>query len=284
MSRLSPSRWYAYEMSKQRSVRIAVALGMLAGWTGAAHADHGRQVRYIGVHPISKDHGGGLCYIEGPHVHAYAAPSAKLQFRDHRGANFFSGDPVAYGWDGPRHAYMGNHPIYIDAVLGEPEPHHEFCFLNGPHFHAFAPPPAISADFRMEGNAYFFIGTPPPTYVEVRPAMAEINAVYEPIVYQRPVVTVTPPQAWIGIRFPVVAVEHPRVRGYGHAGVNVGVVAPAVSVDVALPSVSIGVGAAVGVGVGVGAGGVVHGGGGGYAPGRKFKHGDRGWHRGGRHD
>lgn len=268
-------------MLMQRSIPIVVAMGVAAGLPGTARADRGKQTRYIGVHPIAKDHGGGLCYIEGPHVHAYTAPSAKVQFRDHRGAQFFSGDPVAYGWDGPRHAYVGHHPIYIDAVLGEPEPHHEFCFLNGPHFHTFAPPPSVSADFRVEGNAFFFIGTPPPTYVEVRPAMVEINALYEPIVYQRPVVTVTPPQAWIGIRYPVVVVEHGRGRGYGRGhghgvvGVGVGVVAPALSVDVALPSVSIGVGAAVGVGVGVGPGG----------PGPKVKHRDRGWHRGrGRHD
>lgn len=93
-------------MLQQRSLFIAVALtiSVFTGATVAARADRVRQVHYVGVHPIPKDQGGGLCYIEGPHIHVYAAPNAKVQFRDHRGAYFFSGDPVAYGWDGPRYS------------------------------------------------------------------------------------------------------------------------------------------------------------------------------------
>jgi hypothetical protein len=231
-----------------------IALGVgLAG----ADKDRGkrRQTRYIGTHPIAKGHGGGLCYIEAPHVHVYEAPSAKLQFRQHDDAYIFAGDPVAYGWDGPRHTYVGHHPLYFDAVIGVDEPDDEFCFLDGPHFHAFAPPATVSADFRVDADAYFFIGTPPPTYVEVRPVMAEVNAVYQPIEYQRPVVTVTPPSAWIGVRFPVVVVEgrgrargHGRGEVHGHGAVGVDVVLPSVRVDVALPSVEIGVGAGVFIG------------------------------------
>lgn len=255
---------------------------MMVGIAVPASADgpKSKQVRFIGIHPIPKDRGGGLCYLEAPHVHVYAAPSAAVQFRDHHGANFFTGDPVAYGWDGPRHTYMGHHPIYVDAVIGDTTPHEEFCFLDGPHFHAFAPPATVTGNFRVEGGALFFIGTPPPTYIEVRPAMAEINAIYRPIAYERPVVTVTPPQAWIGIRFPVVAVGHGhrhgrgRGNGYGHGHVGVGIAAPSLSVDVALPSVSIGVGAGVMVGGGVG---VVGGGGGGNGNRRGGpKHGKRG--------
>lgn len=270
--------WYSMLMPSQRMFLVAMAgLAAVIAATAPAVADgpKHKQVRYIGIHPIPKDRGGGLCYLEAPHVHVYAAPSATVQFRDHRGAQFFTGDPVAYGWDGPRQTYMGHHPIYVNAVLGDPEPHQEFCFLDGPHFHAFAPPATVSADFRIEGGAYFFIGTPPPSYLEVRPAMAEINAIYQPIVYERPVVTIAPPQAWIGIRYPVVVVEHGHGRGrgnaYGHGHVGVGIAAPSLSVDVALPSVSIGVGAGVMVGGGVG---VVGGGGGGHRG--SPKHGKRG--------
>lgn len=263
-------------MPSQRAILVGAALVIAATaaiGSASANGPKGKQVRYVGIHPIPKDRGGGLCYLEAPHVHVYAAPAAKVQFRDHRGANFFTGDPVAYGWDGPRHSYMGHHPIYVNAVIGDPNPHEEFCFLDGPHFHAFAPPPTVSANFRVEGGAYFFIGTPPPSYVELRPVMAEVNAIYQPIVYERPVVTVTPPQAWIGIRYPVVVVGgrgRGHGHGYGHGHVGVGVVAPALSVDVALPSVSIGVGAGVVVGGGVG---VVGGGGGRVGHGKLKGHG-----------
>ena len=73
---------------------------VLLGLVGIAAADHkyGRQVRFVGTHPIPKSEGGGICYIEGPHVHIFDAD--KVQYRDHRGSNYFVGDPVAYGYDG----------------------------------------------------------------------------------------------------------------------------------------------------------------------------------------
>ena len=77
----------------------AGALG-LALFAAPAIAGGGRQVRFVGIHPIPKPEGGGICYIEGPHVHIYDAD--KIQYRDHRGANYFVGDPVAYGYDGKR--------------------------------------------------------------------------------------------------------------------------------------------------------------------------------------
>src|SRR6476646_10357680 len=79
-----------------------------------------KQVRYIGIHPVAKSEGGGMCYIEGPHVHIYEAD--KLQYRDHHGAKFFVGDPVAYGYDGPKKSYKGHHPIHVTAVVHTEEP------------------------------------------------------------------------------------------------------------------------------------------------------------------
>jgi|PlaIllAssembly_1097288.scaffolds.fasta_scaffold51490_3 hypothetical protein len=173
-----------------------------------------KQVRYVGIHPVPKAEGGGFCNIEGPHVHVFGAN--KLEYRDHRGANYFVGDPVAYGYDGPRHAYKGHHPIHVHAVVGDSEPDVEYCYLNGPHYHYFTPPEG--PDFKMAGEAYFYVGTPPPVYVEARPAMVEINAVYTPIVYARPVVEVAAPVGWIGLH-----------ATYG-VGMGVGIVTPGVVV------------------------------------------------------
>jgi hypothetical protein len=215
----------------------------------SAHAASGKQVHYIGIHPVPKVEGGGLCYIEAPHVHVFEVD--RLQYRDHHGASFFVGDPVAYGYDGPRYAYKGHHPIHVHVVLGAEEPDEEYCYLNGPHYHYFAPPEG--PDFQLAGDAYFFVGEPPRVYVEARPVMMKINAVYQPLVYERPVITVEAPAGWIGARaeFAVVpVVAAPRgavVVAPPSAGVSVQAVIPA-------PSLRIGVGIGVGVGVGVGAG------------------------------
>jgi hypothetical protein len=217
-----------------------VALAVTAGSAVA-----GKQVKYIGIHPVAKAHGGGFCHIEGPHVHTYAADN--VQYRDHRGHKHFVGDPVAYGYDGPKHAYKGHHPIQVDANIeatagirvGEPHgdhaprtggsPHTEFCYLDGAHYHYFAP--YEGPDFKFVGGAYFYVGTPPRAYVDARPSMMKINAMYTPIVYARPVVTVDAPVGWVGARAefiapvvvaPAVVVPAPSVR------VNIGIGVPGV--------------------------------------------------------
>jgi hypothetical protein len=217
---------------------LLLAIVALAVMTGTALAG-GKQVKYIGIHPIAKAHGGGFCNIEGPHVHVY--PADKVQYRDHRGHQHFVGDPVAYGYDGPRHVYKGHHPIQVHAVVGEPDPHTEFCYLDGPHYHHFTPPEG--PDFKVVGGAYFYVADPPKVYVEARPAMVEINAVYRPLVYTRPVVTVEAPVGWIGARAELVT---PVVVG---PGARVVAPAPGVSVDarvvVPVPSVRVDIGVGV---------------------------------------
>jgi hypothetical protein len=234
-----------------------------------AFADHkwGKQVRFAGIHPIPKSEGGGICYIEGPHVHIYAAN--KLEYRVHGDDYVFVGDPVAYGYDGPKYAYKGPHPIHVEAYVGG-EPDVEYCYIEGPHYHYFEPPDGD--DFKLVGNAYFYVGTPPPVMLEARPQYVGINAYYKPIVYARPVVEVEPPQGWIGLSAdfvtPAVVVESPRPVVVDH---RAAVVAPGISAGV---SVSIPV-PTVSIGVGVGGGVLVEGGGHG-----KYKHGK---HRGRRH-
>lgn len=220
--------------------RILLAAAVLLAASGTARAAGPRQHHYVGVHPIPKVEGTGFCYIEVPHVHVYAVARAdKVQYRDHGGDRFFVGDPVAYGYDGPKVAYKGHHPIQVDAVVeADVEvagPEVVFCYLDGPHYHAFGP--VEGPDFKLVGGAYFYVGTPPPVYVEARPAMVAINAIYTPLVYVRPVVTVAAPVGWIGARVDVV----------GPA-----VVAP--EVEVRAPSMRLGVGVDVGVGIGVGVG------------------------------
>jgi hypothetical protein len=253
--------------SNKLAVLVAAGFGLGVLLTPqAARADRGekKQFRFVGGHPVAKSHGKGFCHVEAPHVHGYDAPSAKLQFRDHDGHQFFIGDPVAHGWDGPTFNYVGHHPIAIDVVVGATSQstpsHQEFCFLDGPHFHGFAPAPVLTADFQVDAGAYFYIGTPPPSYVETRPALIKINAEYQRLVYQRPVVTVTPPAAWIGIRFaaPGVMVAPATVQGkvhggkvHGGVGVDIYVPVPSVRVDIKLPSVNISGGAGVIFGGGV---------------------------------
>ena len=227
-----------------------------------ADADHhfGRQVRFVGIHPIPKSDGGGMCNIEGPHVHIYA--TNKLEYRDHHGDAYFVGDPAAYKFEGPKYAYNGPHPIHVDAVVGG-EPDTVYCYLEGPHFHNFQPP--AGADFKLEGDAYFYVAEPPQVFIDARPAFVGINTVYRPLAYSRPVVSVEPPHGWIGARAEFapprveggVIVDHRgRVEGGGGGiggGISIGVAVPPP------PSISIGVGVGVGVGVSGGAGGPHHG-------------------------
>ena len=240
-----------------RWILIAITL-LLASPALADHAKYGRQVRYAGIHPIPKSEGGGMCYIEGPHVHIYAAN--KLEYRDHRGDHVFVGDTGPYGYDGPKYTYNGPHPVHVDAVVGG-DPDVEYCYIQGPHYHYFAPPDG--PDFQVRGDAYFYVGAPPQAMIEARPQYVGINAYYQQptFVYERPVVTVEPPQGWIGVRAefaapgvvveaPGAVVETPGVVVVGkHRGA---VVAPGVAVEggvgvvVPAPSVHVGVGVMVG--------------------------------------
>jgi hypothetical protein len=222
-----------------RSSSLMAGVVPVVALVSSVRADDGsKQVRFIGIHPVAVV-GGGICHIEGPHVHAYAVDP--IQYREHRGHHHFVGDPVAYGFDGPKFAYHGHHPIHVHAVVGSPEPDIEFCYLDGPHYHYFEPPSA-SVDFKLEGGAYFFVGEPPAVYLEARPKWIAINATYRPLRYRRPVITVTPPAGWIGAR---VAVGSAGVVRAGVNGLGVGLGA---GVDFKVK---------VGVDVGVGVGGKV---------------------------
>jgi hypothetical protein len=203
-----------------RWVLVATALAIATpGLPALADPVYGKQVRFAGIHPIPKSEGGGMCYIEGPHVHIYAADP--VEYRVHDNDNVFVGDPVAYGYEGPKFAYNGPHPIQIDAVVGGPAAV-EYCYIDGPHFHPYAP--AEGPDFKMVGNAYFFVGEPPRAFIDARPRFVGINDRYRAFQYTRPVVAVEPPHGWVGVRAEFAApgvVVAPGAAVIGRPGVVV---------------------------------------------------------------
>jgi hypothetical protein len=217
---------------------ILVAACLFAAPAVAGAKKYGKQVRYAGIHPVSKHDGGGICHIEAPHVHIY--PANKLEYRVHADNHVFIGDPVAYGWDGPKYAYKGHHPVQVNVVAGVGEPYTHYCYLDGAHYHAWD---AEGPEFKIVGDAHFYVGKPAPLYLEAKPTYVAINATYRPIVYTRPVIEVEPPAGWIGISIaPAVIVETPppvvvAPRGRAHVGGGIGV-----HVDIPVPSVNIHVG------------------------------------------
>jgi hypothetical protein len=259
-----------------------------------AHAHGG--VHFMGPHPIAAKMGGGYCYIDAPHIHVYAPDHPQLYQR--AGDNYvFTADPTPFGYDGEKHPFYGHHPV---AMIGS-EP--VLCFLDGPHFHAFAAP--VGPDYRMERGVAFYVGAMPPQYAKWRPSRERvINAAYRPYVAMRPTIEVTPPPEWHGevwVAPPAIEVGAPGIAvaapGIEVAAPGVVVAPPSVvvrppHVHVAAPSFSFSApGVAVSApGVVVGAPGVVVGApgvavsGGVYVEGGREHH-DNGRHRGwGRHD
>jgi hypothetical protein len=97
-----------------------------------------------------------------------------------------------------------------------------YCYINGPHFHAFAAPEI--PDYQVRDGVAFYVGAYPPQYVKMKPARVRlVNAEYRPYVALRPTVVVAPPPEWQGevwVAPPSVAVRAP--------GVGVQVTAPGV--------------------------------------------------------
>jgi hypothetical protein len=236
-----------------RAIFIALLLGLVAVGTASADKKHHR---YVGIHPIAKAHGGGMCHIEAPHVHVYAPMDVKVQYREHDGYHHFVGDPVAYGWDGPKHSYYGHHPVPVHVVVGDDHEDMEYCYFDGAHFHAWEPPPTM--EVKVHAGAYWYTGDFPEAYVKGKVVCDPIDVVYEPIVYTRPVVVVeAPPPGWYGIGIVDIHAHpgrgrghHKHGRGHGHVDGVVGVEVVAPSIRVEVPSVHIGIGAGVVVGGG----------------------------------
>src|ERR1041384_1792412 len=166
----------------RRTLVLSAFLLTLVGMTTAAYA---HVVRYVSKHPIPKKVGHGFCYITVPHFHGYE-PSDPRLYRQMDGQYYFVGDPAPFDYDGPRYSYYGAHPIADAEVhFGAPT----YCYLRGPHYHWYAPPPQMQ--FERKGCAYWYVDNYDPVYYNERPRYAAINEAYAPVVYTRPVVDVT---------------------------------------------------------------------------------------------
>lgn len=167
-----------------------------------------KRIAYVGVHPIPAAEGGGFCNIEGPHVHIYRPAHADELYRVIHGSYLFVGDPVPFGYDGPRHAYSGRHPVPVDELVRGEHPEHDgavFCYLDGPHYHIYAPPPGLA--FVLRGDAYWYVGDWPRSYQLDGPRYQKINVIYAKLTYARPLVTAAAPA---GYHVPVIEIATPR--------------------------------------------------------------------------
>jgi hypothetical protein len=117
---------------------------------GATTASAAHVVRYVSKHPLPKKIGRGFCYITVPHVHDYE-PSDPRLYRQMDGQNYFVGDPAPFDYEGPRYSYYGAHPIAdVNVQFGSPT----YCYLRGPHYHWYSPPPQMQ--FELKGGAYWY--------------------------------------------------------------------------------------------------------------------------------
>jgi hypothetical protein len=199
-------------------MRTSSLLALVAVLGTAAVAEAKKQVHYVGVHPLALE-GGAFCYIEGPHIHMVEPPQAEVLFRVEPDGYHFVGDPVPYGYDGPKHAYYGGHPIDVDVVIpyDDRDDEDEYCYLEGPHYHSYTP---AGGKFTLKGGVNYYVGDLPEVYVTQKPKYTRINTVYKPLRYSRPVVVVAPPAEYHGhvveVYEPVGVVEtHPGVVGVG---------------------------------------------------------------------
>ena len=225
-----------------RSFVAALAVALTLGAAATAEA---RAVHYRSQHPLPRKIGHGFCYINVPHVHDFG-PSDPRLYREVNGEYYFVGDPAPFEYEGPRYSFYGPHPVVdADVQFGQPV----YCYLNGPHFHAYQPPQ--QAQFQFRGGAYWYVGNYDPSYYQDRPRYAAVNEAYQPIAYTRPVVDVSlaPPsfhgEVVVG-GYPPGGGGYPRAQAVGggpvvSAGVTVGVPAP--------PPIQ------VGIGIGFGGGG-----------------------------
>jgi hypothetical protein len=194
-----------------------------------ARVAEARHVHFGGPHPVAAKFGGGYCYIETPHMHIYMPDHAPL-YQQVNDEYVFTGDPTPFGYEGDKFQYYGHHPIA--SVNGEPV----YCYLEGPHFHAYEPP---SEGYKMKKGVAFYVGPYTPAYNKMRPQRTKlINAEYRPYASYRPVVEVQPPEEWQGevyVAPPAVEVSAPGVYVNAPGPPSVVVNAPPPPVLVAPP-------------------------------------------------
>jgi hypothetical protein len=180
--------------------KLCTLITGVTAWLAFAASAHAKIVEYMSSHPVPHKFGGGFCSIDVDHVHNYPPGDPRL-YREQDGKFYFVGDPTPFQYEGPRYSYYGAHPV-VDAEVQFTHP--IYCYMKGPHYHGYQPPP--QAQFQFTGGAYWYVGTFPPAYYEERPRFAVVNEAYVPLPYARPVVDihVAPPvvQAEVSIGGP----------------------------------------------------------------------------------
>lgn len=192
---LTPAAHGSYD--RLTPLAAALAVGFVA------HAAAAAPTRFVGPHPIVERAGGGYCQIEAPHLHSYAPDHSAFYYPTSLGLAFI-GDPTPFGYDGERHTFYGHHPIALSADETV------FCFIEGPHSHAFAP----TRDYDVVDGIAFFVGPLPATYVDERAKRwKRVNDEFLPFARFRPAVSVVvPPPGWRGHIYipPGVKIEVPH--------------------------------------------------------------------------
>jgi len=204
---------------------IPMAVVML-GLTAQAGAE---AYHFTGPHPVAPTVVKGMCFIEGPHIHSYE-PHKKVLYVQVGGAWSFVGDPVEFEPEGPKHSYYGHHPVFwVDTPDTMPDDIRatHYCYISGPHHHWYAPRAELS--FTTKGGAYWFVGAPPRWYRARWRRHSPIDDYYGTAVVVRPVITVEPPDGFVGI---YLGPGHHHERGRGHVHGGVFVTPPRVNVGI----------------------------------------------------
>lgn len=205
--------------------------GIVALWAllGTARAE---TVRYMHPHPMPAGVVKGMCHIEGSHIHSFK-PHEPLLYVEVEGQYAFIGDHTEFAPEEPKHAYYGHHPVFwVGDEGGEPQ---HYCYITGPHYHLYAPPAQLK--FTTRGGAYWFVGAHPGWYRKRHRRYRAVDRHYAHVHITRPVVTVEPPEGFVGIYI------GPRGRARVHGGVGLGVHVvpppPGIDVNIHLPGVGV---------------------------------------------
>lgn len=191
-------------MSRKNLAGLSAVLLLVAA--GAAEA---KQWKYAGLHPRTGQPGDGLCHLETTHVHSVAPQHADTLYRTRDNVYVFIGDPTPFGYEGPRHSYYGHHPVVLNVIINidVDVDDVEYCYHDGPHYHAYEPPPR--QQFVDKEDVHYYAGEYPEDYRRENPKLVRVNTVYRNWNAPRPEVTFAPPPQYRG---PIINV-----------GVNVGV-------------------------------------------------------------
>ncbi|WP_375758395.1 hypothetical protein [Corallococcus exercitus] len=180
-------------MSHRNLAPLATALLLMA-----ASAAEAKQWRYAGMHPRTGQPRDGLCHLEAPHVHSAAPLHADTLYRTRDNVYVFIGDPTPFGYEGPRHSYYGHHPVVLNVIVNIDVDVDvvEYCYHDGPHYHAYEPPPR--QQFVDKEDVHFYAGEYPEEYRRENPKRVRVNTVYRGWNVPRPVMAFAPPPQYHG--------------------------------------------------------------------------------------